>query len=191
MSDQLIGAGSTGDYIVRVDAKTTEIVLDTDDATAKQFGQGVDTGTIAIAGNDAVFRVTTGADEAFDSMATIGGNRLLGLGGQPVDSVDTRLDIYDATGKFFAKDSQSGRLTNAFRSIRSNTETTWYIRIRADEFIPGTPEATGQYQVLVDFAGQGFAVDPVTRVGKLRQQGPVGIDTTDIWTFIAQGTGPA
>jgi hypothetical protein len=185
MSDMLMGVGATGDYVVRIDAKTAEIMLDTDDASTKLFGQGAATGTLAIAGNDAVFRVTTGADEAFDSMATIGGNRLLGPNGLPVDSVDTRLDIYDSTGKFFAKDSQAGRLTNAFKSIRSGTETTWYIRVRGDEFAPGTPEATGQYQVLVDFAGQGFALDPVTRVGKFRAMGPVGINSTDIDLWLA------
>ena len=66
LSDQMMGAGSTGDYVVRVDAQTGTLTFDAD----MEFLEG--TGEITIAGDDEVFRFEAGPGLDYDSLATIG-----------------------------------------------------------------------------------------------------------------------
>ncbi|HZW08575.1 MAG TPA: hypothetical protein VFF69_01610 [Phycisphaerales bacterium] len=164
-----------GLYTIRVDGQSTEISHDgsPDESTTD--------GTIGRPLEDIVYRVETGDDDAWDSLASANARA-------DDDDLDTRLDIYDSEGNLVVGDSQSGRLTNAFTVFKSNPDETFYIRVRSDEFEPATPR-TGDFQLALDLVGQGIPLDPVSRVGYVT--GAAGEDVTDLFQFVAQSSGPA
>ncbi|MBK7404725.1 MAG: hypothetical protein IPJ41_08840 [Phycisphaerales bacterium] len=119
--------GATGAYSVRVDGQTTEIVH-SGTATEKTTS-----GTLTLPLQDIVYHVTTTSSNVWNSLATANVR---------ADSnvLDSRIDLYDSTGALITGDSQSGRLTNAFAVFKSSVSSTFYFRVRSDEFAPGRPE---------------------------------------------------
>ncbi len=168
---------TTGAYAIRVDALSSAFTLN---ATT---GRGQAGGTIAAnrLGDDNIFKIITPDDSIFDSLATINATA------NPAD-LDTRLDIYDAQGQLLAFDSETGRLQNAFTTVRSTAENTFYVRVRSDEFTASNPTSTGAYVLVVDAAADGLIVDPVSRQVFDNDGLADGFDT-DHFSFIAQGTG--
>lgn len=164
-----------GLYTLRVDGQTTEIVH-SGSANEKNT-----TGNVVRPLDDTVYRVTTGDDAFWDGVATANAK---------ADSsvLDTRLDIYDSKGNLLVEDSQSGRLTNAFTVFNSAPDATFYVRVRSDEFKPGTPR-TGEYTLGLDLVGAEVSLDPVTRIGYT--QGSGGSTKTELYRFVPQSTGTA
>lgn len=172
-SDVLSGAGATGGYIVRVDAIPTALTVD------PNTGVGTVNDGITTAGNDIVYKFTTGSSAAFDSLATVGANQ--------ATTLDPRLDLYNASGTLVVGDSQSGRLNDAFAAWRSAPSTTFYLRVRGDEFLAADPAATGNFAVVIRSAAGAVTLDPVARVGSAGGAG--GGSATGLHRFQAQGTG--
>lgn len=170
-------ASTTGEYAIRVDAITSGFTLNA------MTGRGQAAGTVAPTriGDDNVFKVTTLSDAIFDSLATINATAT-------PNGLDTRLDVYDSQGMLIAQDSETGRLQTAFTTIRSSIDNTFYVRVRSDEFVPGSPGASGAYTLVVDAAAEGQVVDPVIR--QVMDTGALadGYDTGH-FSFQAQGTG--
>jgi hypothetical protein len=173
MSDKLMGDGSTGAYIIRVDAVTNALTLGVNGAAQA-------TGSIQTPGLDRVFSFTTGSAEAFESLISATGQT-------GPTGLDTRVELYGADGKLIVADSQSGRLTNPFAVWEGGQQKTFYLRVRGDEFMPGDAFSTGAFAVGVATQATPIALDPVTRLGKA--SGQAGSNTTALYSFVAQGTG--
>lgn len=176
LSNKTSGVGSTGDYVVRVNALST--TLAPNGATGVASGGG----TIVLPGSDTMFKVTGDADQIFDSLATV-------YAQEDGSTIDTRVDAYNANGVKIIGDSDSGNLSNSFTAFRSGQNKTFYIRVRSDKFKnPQSPNSTGAFKVAVDMAADDIAVDPVTRLagasGNLADQKSHGL-----FEFQAQGTG--
>ncbi len=172
-SDIPVGAGSTGDYIVRVDAITTAFTIN----PVSGLGQAV--ASIGIAGNDIVYRLEIPAGDLFESLSAIGGNQ--------TTTLDPRLDIYDSAGVLIAGDSQGGRLNDAFLAVRTTPETTFFARMRGDQFLPTNAASTGDATLVVQSNAPVITIDPVTRLGFV---GAVaGGQTFQSHRFQAQGSG--
>jgi hypothetical protein len=169
--------GSSGGYAVRVDAMTTDLTISNGVAWAQ--------GSVDIAGDDNVFRLTTGGDASFDALAYALPATLT------PDTVDTRVDVYDESGGLVFGDSESGRLNDAFGVWRSSANGTFYVRVRSDDFTPGSATATGEYGLTVDpqvVGADRIDIDAVTRRAFFGDSLSSGQDA-DLFAFEAQGTG--
>jgi hypothetical protein len=164
-----------GNYTFRVDAQSTLITPTGDDSETTQNG------TITRALEDIVYRIETGSGSEWDSVATANGKADSAI-------LDSRIDIYNSAGERIAFDSQAGRLTNAFVVFNSEPDSTFYVRVRSDEFAPGTPR-TGGFTLGLDLIGHEIDLDPVWRTGL--GGGTGGATETDMFTFVAQASGPA
>lgn len=174
-SDLPVGPGSTGNYIVRVDAITETLTLNA------MTGNGNITGSITIAGNDIVYRMTIPSGAGFESLAAIGGAQF--------GTLDPRVDVYNSAGVHIVGDSQSGRLNDAFLAFRSRPEATFYVRLRGDQFMPSHMASTGDAVVVAQTNALTIAMDPVTRLGF--GGGVAGGQIFNTHRFQAQGTGLA
>lgn len=168
--------GALGLYTMRVDAMSTEITLSGDDVETTEDG------TISRPLEDIVYRVETESDSIWDSLATANAKADSSI-------VDTRLDVYDSEGNLIVDDSQAGRLTNAFAVFKSNPDETFYIRVRSDEFEPGSP-STGDFTLGLDLIGYSIEMEPVSRTGIASGFFAGGV-TTELFQFVAQASGPA
>lgn len=177
------GKTATGAYTLRVDGKTT-VIANPAVATNGTIGSGG-----AVLGDEIVYQFTTGSASTFDSIffanATI-----------PSGNLDTRLEIYDSTGKTLTADSPSGFLSNAFAAWKGNPSSTYFVRVRADEFVdatPGNPSDAqpywGPFSLVLTTGSTAITVDPVTRRGF--GGGGAGATGTVLFDFTAQGTGQA
>ncbi len=166
-------ATNTGDYIVRVDALTTNGLLDAN-------GELDATGSVDYLGDDEVFRIDTGSADAFDSLATAQGNAA---------NLDTRLDLYDSTGTLIAADSSAGVLTDSFAIWRSDKDSTFFVRVRSDLFKQGTANSTGSFQLQIRTQATDYAINPTTRLGQIG--GTAGGTDTAMFVFQAEGSGIA
>ncbi|MCC6322489.1 MAG: hypothetical protein IT438_13750 [Phycisphaerales bacterium] len=203
-----LGRTSTGNYTLRVDTTSIEygydgVVNPTPMPGQETFGEGDVPGALAIRQDEVVYRVTTGTEDEYDSMASAGAIA------DDAAVLDTHLEIYDSGNTLgqvseVARDLQAGRLTNAFATWASAKNTTYYIRVRSDEINSGRP-ATGAYSLAVDLAAFRINIDPVTRLAQ-PMMGPPPLDFQDavaplaasnapagtasrLYTFTAQGTG--
>ena len=150
MSDVFTGASATGDYVVRVDAKTDPLTINGN--TGRTSGST----TIVLPGEDLVFSMTTPVDDAFDSLATF-------YGDADPDLFDARIDVYGPDGQRITFDSEAGRLSNPYAVARTQQDTTYYVRVRGDHFVPGDPLALGLVTMNADFASTEALIDPVNR----------------------------
>ncbi|MCH9057915.1 MAG: hypothetical protein IIB55_04720 [Planctomycetes bacterium] len=150
MSDVFTGAAATGDYVVRVDAKTDPLTINGN--TGRTSGST----TIVLPGEDLVFSMTTPVDDAFDSLATF-------YGDADPDLFDARIDVYGPDGQRITFDSEAGRLSNPYAVARTQQDTTYYVRVRGDHFVPGDPLALGGVTMNADFASTEAPIDPVNR----------------------------
>lgn len=172
------GLGSIGDYTLRINAVSA--VFPALDAGT---GEGSAAGNLTVRGGDVVYRVTTGAGAAFDSLATFIATA------DPTD-LDPRLDIYAADGTPLVSDSDTGNLTDAYAATRSGQSKTFYVRVRSDDIgDPVTEPSTGAFTLNVDGIARNIALDPVTRRG---EQGGLSLGDqhdTELLRFLARGTG--
>lgn len=197
------GRTTTGAYTLRVDT----VSLDYGVSTAPQladppapardiFGEGDEAGSVAFRQDDLVYRVTVPNTIEFDSMATVGA-----IADDPT-MLDTHLDVYDsgnANGVVttLGTDRQAGRLTNAFLTFRAARDSTYYVRVRADEIASGRP-ATGAFSLAIDMSALDIGVDQVTRLSApdradavaplAGSNAPQGASSR-LYQFTAQGTG--
>ncbi len=183
LSDSNDVEDGTGEYVLRIDGISERLVVDplTGEATTQDVlddpafeppvglpliaGElGADdpaTGTPddEFSGDDIIYSITTGSGSFFDSIAAAS------VAADDTD-FDPRLEIFDSTGGDVVQDSQAGYLTDPFASFRSSPDTTYYIRVRSDEFgDPAEDQSAGQYFLKVDLASEEIVLDPVTRRG--------------------------
>lgn len=185
MSDVLNGGlGATGNYELRIDGKSEGAVALDLDPNSPTYGFGQLAGNITTTGGDQVFTVTADSADAFDSLATFNANA--------VDAdLDTRLDLYDATGKLVAANSESGHLSNAFATFKSAPGALFYVRIRSDEFDIASPTAEGAFLLKVDLAAKPIPLDPVVRRGSDLTGALATTQDSEVYSFKAEGTGRA
>lgn len=167
--------GAAGLYTMRVDGISTVITPSGTDALTSEGG------TISRPLEDIVYRIDTDDDSAWDSVASANARANSAV-------LDTRLDIFDADGNLITDDSQSGRLTNAFAVFKGSPDETYFVRVRSDEFEPGTPN-TGAFSLGLDLIGLEIELDPVSRTGL--GGGAGGATETELLQFTAQASGPA
>lgn len=173
LSDVMSGPGSTGNYVIRVDAMTTAVTVNPTTGAVNQPG------TLTVVGGDIVYKVTAGSDAIFDSVATFQANALT--------TFDPRLDVYSAAGSLIKGDSQSGRLNDSFLVVASAPDQTVYVRMRSDRFSLTDPTAVGDFSLVGDLAATPIPVDPVTRYAVV--SGGAGAQSIQLWSFESKGTG--
>ncbi|UYV13379.1 MAG: hypothetical protein NCW75_03620 [Phycisphaera sp.] len=181
------GQMTTGDYTVRIDAITNKnLVIETDPMAAPpaRFGAGAATGTITIAGDDAVYRVEAGSDSAFNSLATF----YAGLQNFPPSDLDTRVDVYNEQGQLLTGNSDTGRLQTGFDLVQSAADAVFFVRVRSDRFDPALTTATGAYTIRAEMVATTIDIDPVTRRGQVFDGIADAFDTR-IYRFTTQGSG--
>lgn len=171
--------GSTGGYTLFVDGITS--VLTPNNTTGAVTSASTN---LTRRGEDRVFSMTTGTGTNFTSLATAMA---------PAATLDTRLEVYasgpnEVAPAVLGVDDDAGRLQDAFLSYLSAPGTTYYFRVRSDQF-SAVPAATGSFQLVLDASAQSITMNPVTRRGNVA--GTAGGTTTFLFTFQAQATGLA
>ena len=177
-SDLLAGTGSIGDYVLRMDAKST-----TFPTLSTSTGVGTVNGTITLPGSDIVYKVTTGSQAAFNSVMTM-------LAKADAQDFDPRLDVYNVNGVFIKGDSDSGNLTDSYLAIGSGTTKTFYVRVRSDEI--GNPvlrPSTATFTLALDGIATTVNLDPVTRLGTSGTRSVPTQQDISFLRFQSQGTG--
>ncbi|HRQ71563.1 MAG TPA: hypothetical protein PLU35_00885 [Phycisphaerales bacterium] len=174
MSDQQTGANATGDYTLRVSTLSTLIT------PSPSEGAATTNGSLSRQLEDRIYRLETGSTDAFNSLVTA-------IASANAAQLDTRLDVYSATGQFIAGDSQTAFLTNAYTSFKGNPSSTYFVRVRSDEFAPGRPWA-GNFSLVTDASATALSLDPVRRYGFV---GFTGVNNGGInsHAFVSLGTG--
>ncbi len=178
------GKTATGAYSLRVDARTTNIANPAV-ATNGTIGSGG-----AIIGDEIIYKFTSPNDPASNSMFLANATTAAGL----VTDLDTRLEIYDSTGKTLSSDSESGWRSNAFTAWKGSPNTVYYVRVRSDRFVdPTSGNATdqqpywGPFTLRLTTSSTALTIDPVTRRGFAG--GSAGQTSTVLYVFTAQGSG--
>jgi hypothetical protein len=78
--------------------------------------------------------------------------------------LDTRLEIYNAQGALVSSDERTGRVNDAFVSLRVRPGETYFIRVRADEVTnPNIELTTGPFFLVVEARTEKLTLNPVTR----------------------------
>lgn len=181
------GQMTTGEYTVRVDAiSNTNLVIETNPMPTPpaRFGAGSAIGLITLVGEDTVYRVQAGSDAAFDSLATF----YAALPTAPPSDLDTRVDIYDAQGRFLTGDSDTGRLLTGFDIVESAADAVFFVRVRSDRFDSADSRSTGAYQLNAEMVATEIDIDPVIRRGQTTDTIASAFDTR-IYRFTTQGSG--
>lgn len=204
--------GTTGGYIIRVNAQTTTLNVTTTHTNESTVGEAfapedpmpdpIDPRAqhILFPQDERIYRVTAPDTAPFDSLATasVRGDR---ANPPPGGVLDTHLEVYDSQGNLIASDIETGFLNDAFVTWRSRPGETYYIRVRGDDLRdPNNFPSVGTFQLRVDLSAFEIPIDPVTRRGQLTQNLTSDEDTmatlanvgdTGLFRFTAQGTGPA
>lgn len=181
------GQMTTGGYSIRVDAITNKnLVIETDPMAVPpaRFGAGAAVGTIAMAGDDAVYRVEAGSDSAFNSLATF----YAALQNTPPSDFDSRIDIYNEQGQLITFDSLTGRLQTGFDIVESAADAVFFVRVRGDRFDPALTTSVGVYTLKAEMVATVIDIDPVTRRGQVFDGIADAFDTR-IYRFTSQGDG--
>lgn len=180
-TDSASGPAASGDYTVRVDALTKAIT------PADDTGEVTDGGTLTRMGEDFIYKVTTGSSDAFNSLSSF--NAQADRNASP--TFDVHLEVYSSTGVLLASDTDAGVLNDAFKLIKTSKDTTYYLRVRSDEFLPARVAfGTGTYAVAIDTIVNEVPnpIDPVTRRVSVADVLADGFHTRT-YSFVAQGTG--
>lgn len=180
-SDRPSGAGSIGEYTLRVNARSVFAELD------EITGRNTLEGDITRRGGDRVYRIRSGEAEKFNSLITV-----------TVDAdhtdFDPRVEIYGANGLWITGDSDSGNIIDSFAVLRGqqrqeDASDVFYVRVRSDSFgDPITQPSTGLYNLHINGVAAPIVVDPVTRRGQ-RAGGISDQNDSALMRFQAQGTG--
>jgi hypothetical protein len=219
----IAGRTATGDYTLRIDAASVGLNVNQDPDVVVQgvtvpnidFGRAFVDSTLALLQEDIVYRVSLPDLARFSGLATF-----LAVA-ENENQLNPHVDVY-STGNTqgvvqrLATDTDAGRQTDAFTWTLAQRNTTYYIRVRADD-LRAAGQSAGQFQMVARFAANSIAIDPIIRQG---QTGPaitasdnpnapwtqqvlrgfstnpntpqprVGTDA-QVYTFTAQGTGLA
>ena len=185
------GRTTTGNYTVKIDAATVEQTTNADPdvdlgggqtAPNIDFGRAFAADTLTERQEDIVYRVTTPNDAKFDSLATFSAisddNTIL----------NPHIDVY-STGNAqgvvtrLAGDTDAGRQTDAFTVYRTEKNTTYYIRVRADDLRAApTGQSAGLYQMIARFAASDVPLSEETRRGQTGAVVTAGDDPMTPWT---------
>jgi hypothetical protein len=217
-ADPTLAAGrtNTGTYNLRLDASTVDITLNTDPmigpvgAGALGRDNGLPTGGNPIAlgfqEDEIIFRVVTRSNATADGLAIFQAISM------DQSALNPHLDVYGATSNnqslrgFLRQDTDAGRQTDSFLTLRSAPSQTYYVRVRADDLRPSPANpSVGQFSVQVQTEAAVIDIDPQTRLGQTTDNiGPLGIPTPPndpmglfppagtgarVYTFVAQGSG--
>ncbi|MCG3122899.1 MAG: hypothetical protein GIKADHBN_01303 [Phycisphaerales bacterium] len=180
-TDAATGPTASGNYTVRVDALTT--ALD----PAADTGEAIASGDLTRVQEDIIYKVQTGSDALFDSLSTI--NAQADRNASP--NLDVHIEIYGSTGALLASDTDAGVLNDAFKAIKTDPSSTYYVRVRSDEFLAARAAfATGTFNLAIDSIVNELPdpIDPVTRRLALGDVLGDGFHTRT-YKFTAQGTG--
>lgn len=201
-TDTTLGGGrtSTGNYILRVDAQSVVMAIDNTTNSTSVLGTGRETSNIAFSQDDVVYQITTPNHARYDSVASFQAVAL--DSSSPI--VNPHFDLY-STGNTqgvvsrLTGDQDAGRQTDAFGVYKVSKNTTYYMRVRSDDYRTSGSGVTGGYTAYVRMAAPEITVDPVTRLGDTGNQAIIGpdlvagglIDGTGmrLFRFTAQGTG--
>ncbi len=165
---------TAGEFTLNLDTNT--IVGGTLDDTT---GELVINGELTTPRQDTIYRVEVPDLEEFNGIATF---NAIGDG-----VLDTRLDVFDRNGIRLLSNSQAGFFNDAYGVTRNLAGETFYVRIRSDEFTG--PNATGEYDIVIDGLSTPIALDPITRIGA--DGGAAGETLTSQFEFTAQASGVA
>ncbi len=180
-TDATTGPTSTGNYTIRVDAQSTAL---TPDGTT---GEATATTDLTQVGQSVMYKIVTGSDAAFNTLATFNGQ----ADRDASPNLDTHIEIYDGNGVLLGSDTDAGVLNDAFKLLRTSASSTYYLRVRSDEFLAARSAfATGTFKVAVDMIVNHVQdpIDPVTRRLALADVLSDGFHTKT-YQFQAQGTG--
>lgn len=213
-------------YNVRVRALSSGFAMTDDTGIARELGSpppGVPVpplrpvlGALTTRQDEVVYRYVAPADAAFNSLVTVNAQHTR-YAPPPLPNsnipnrLDTRIEIYSATGALLAADSDAGRLNDAFSTFRASPGETFFIRVRSDEVRsrqPATPEfdvtlATGQFFLVLDARATVAELNPVRRTfstgAAFTGFGPPTVPAlpaqrnptfqTALWSFVSQGDG--
>jgi len=82
--------------------------------------------------------------------------------------LDTRIDVYNSQGVLIVSDSDTGRINDAFATVRANPGDVYYIRVRSDEIrSTNIQAAAGPFFLVVDALTDQINLDPVSRTATL------------------------
>lgn len=205
-ADTNSGNAATGAYTLRIDAITTKLGVKTTGTSgignlyfpALGSARALPGGLNRV-GQDVVYEFTTPSTSAFDTLSTFNVQRDPADGGH---QLDTRLEVYDASGTRLVFDSAAGRDNDAFAALKTSPGQKLYLRVRSDEFLASRATfGTGNYLITADVRAEQFTnpMDPVTRRGSdpgvslFAYGGPDAGKAfqTAVYEFVAQGTGLA
>lgn len=167
-----------GTYTLRVDGETTDFDIGGELPTELGVGRELDSpipnapfvpitpilGEISRRQEDIVFRYVVPATQPYDSIVTINAQstQIRNLG----QRLDTRLDVYSATGVPIttSADSDSGRINDAFTTLKADPGEVFFIRVRSDEVANANVNlATGPFFLVIDGMATDVTLNPVTR----------------------------
>ncbi len=206
--------GTTGGYIIRVNAQTTTLSATTTHTDESTVGEAqippgdelpdpLDPAAqhINFPQDERIYRITAPDTLPFDSLATAAARGDRANTTLPGGALDTHLEVYDSQGNLIASDIETGFLNDAFATWRARPGETYYVRVRGDDLRdPATFPSVGTFQLRLDLSAFEIPIDPVTRRGQLSQNLTSDSDTmatltnvgdTGLFRFTAQGTGPA
>ena len=189
------GPGSPGTYSLRIAATSTAVDIGGDTpetGIAREFGSpipdntatppipitpilgrlgGVGTApnfTDRLRQDNIIYKLVLPAGSQWDNLITIDAQSTIAPGIDPLTSrrLDTRLDVFSATGQLVASNDDAGRLKDAFTTVRAHPGDTFYIRVRSDQILSSSiQKATGPFWLVIDAIADKIALDPVTRLG--------------------------
>ncbi len=180
-ADTTTGPSSTGNYTIRIDAKSDLMTPDAD------TGEATKSGVLARVGQDFIYKIDNADDTAFDSLTTYNGQ----ADRNASPSLDVHVDIYDAQANLLGSDTDAGVLNDAFKLLKTSAATTYYLRVRSDEFLSSRSAfAVGSFNLAVDAVVNEIPapIDPVTRrvaIGDVLADG----FHSRTYKFTAEGTG--
>ncbi len=169
---------TTGQYQIRVDTQSTA-----GPAIPAATGEFTIAGNITLVEQDTVYRIDTPAGAAFDSLATV-------VATADATDLNTRVEVYDSTGRLLVGDSDAAYLTSAYAAWKSTPSTRFYIRVRSDD-LSATGPSTGAFALVVDVQASELdqPLSPITRRGRDETMALVDTFDTDSYRFMALGTG--
>ncbi len=175
----------TGEYILRVDGTSMALATDvfTGEANFQDVIDATDppailplvTGALGLddihtitpddefSGDDVVYSLSSLSGSFYDSIASASVFA-------DVNDLDTRLEIFDSNGELVTDNSQAAFLNDPFVTFRSSPDTSYFVRIRSDEFEdPAVVNSAGEFGLKIDLAAEEIVLDPISRRGMTAQ----------------------
>lgn len=124
-----------------------------------QLGGTADPVTDRLRQDEIIYRFATPDNAAWTSLVTISAQSPANAANQS-RRLDTRVEVYSATGQLITADSETGRLTDAFATFVAQRGQVYFIRVRSDEIRTANIElATGPFFLMFDGIAEDMA-DP-------------------------------